>query len=157
MGFLTLNMVFLVAILLQQIDRCSLQGLKCPPNSSPGSVTDCDRTCGNADVDKFPPDCDKTSKPGCKCDYGLFAQTGTSGESVECVKPEECKVECGPNKYYDSQATSCQATCEHPDLPKVCRGIPRPGCVCEKEYIRSEKDNYACIEKCKCKPPVTKS
>ncbi|XP_066462585.1 zonadhesin-like isoform X2 [Eleutherodactylus coqui] len=155
MGFLRWNVLFLVAVLQQQIDRSSQQltppSLNCPPNSSAAWITDCDLTCATVD---YRQDCDSTMKPGCRCNQGLYAQTGTSGESVNCVEPKYCKVKCGPNKYYDPQANGCQPTCEWPDLPKYCKAPQRPTCVCKKKYMLSETYNKACI---KCNNPTIKS
>ncbi|XP_066462586.1 zonadhesin-like [Eleutherodactylus coqui] len=158
MGFLRWNVLFLVAVLQQQIDRSSQQltppNLNCPSNSSAAWVTDCDLTCANVDHRQ---DCDLTEKPGCQCNQGLYAQTGTSGESVNCVEPKECKAKCGPNKYFNPQANVCQPTCEWPDFPATCKFAPVPRCVCKKGYIFSQTYNNACIKLSKCNNPKIKS
>ncbi|XP_071969239.1 SCO-spondin-like [Engystomops pustulosus] len=144
MGILTLSIVFLVAFLQGECDTSEI--MECPPGSTSGEVSPCALTCGN--VDNRPAgECPEKPVPGCVCDDGLYAQTGTCGFTVECVDPKCCNATCGPNKTYQSVAQSCPATCEDPDLPQRCRPLPLPQCACNEGYLL--KDNYCVLpEQC---------
>lgn len=152
MGFLRFHAVFLVAILQQQMDCFIVPYTKsdfnCPPKSHVGTASICNLSCGN--VDYTGRMCIALAVPGCQCDHGLLAQTGTSGESIECVTPEDCKAACGPNKHYDPSAPGCQPTCENPSLPEVCDFSFVPKCVCNKGYILSERSKYSCVKPNEC-------
>ncbi|XP_071969235.1 serine protease inhibitor swm-1-like [Engystomops pustulosus] len=137
MGIFTLSAIFLVAALQWECDAAIIP--VCPPGSSFGEVSPCALTCGN--VNNRPVgECPKKPVPGCVCDKGLYAQNGTSGFSVQCVKPEKCKAECDPNEQYQPRARSCPATCENPRLPEVCFPAPIPVCACNEGYLLQGDD-----------------
>ncbi|XP_040277623.1 uncharacterized protein LOC120992759 isoform X2 [Bufo bufo] len=97
MGFFKLSAVFLLSLLLWEVHGNS-EPILCPPNSSPGAVSPCAKTCANL---HDPPVRFCTLMPiqSCKCHDGFLAQTDTSGKTVKCVKPKDCKVPCGPNQH----------------------------------------------------------
>ncbi|CAN2390423.1 hypothetical protein PRIEUP_LOCUS460, partial [Pristimantis euphronides] len=151
MGYVKWRFTWDLLILQQQIKSASLQsttpGLNCPPNSHFGFVSDCDISCSNVDIGS---QCSGNRTLGCKCDKGFYAQTSTSGKSVDCVKPEYCNTSCGPKKYYDPEANGCQPTCEWPDLPLYCKAPQRPLCVCMAGYMFSQELDYECVEESGC-------
>ncbi|XP_040277628.1 alpha-tectorin-like [Bufo bufo] len=145
MGFFKLSAVFLLAFLQWEVH--SQDDLNCPPNSSPGVISLCERNCSN--IAKPPVQfCFDIGIYTCKCDKGLVAQTGTSGESVQCVNEEDCKVPCGPNQHYEFCASGCQPTCKQPFGPRVCDKKCYRKCVCNKGYVLSG-DTCVTLEECK--------
>ncbi|XP_071969237.1 alpha-tectorin-like [Engystomops pustulosus] len=133
MGILTLSSVFFLVALLQ--GECdATRTVFCQPGSTVGSVSPCALTCGNVDN---PPvgDCPEEMMLGCVCDKGLYAQTGTSGFTSQCVKPGDCDATCGPNKTYQPNALRCTPTCQEPTRYEYCRPPQIPQCDCNKGYL----------------------
>ncbi|XP_040277624.1 serine protease inhibitor swm-1-like [Bufo bufo] len=146
MGFFKLSAVFLLALLLWEVHSNSMPKLNCPPNSSAGDVSPCAKTCAN--LHEPPAEaCIMMAIHTCKCHDGFLAQIGTSGESVQCVKPKDCNVPCGPNQHYDPCNYKCQPTCEE-QKDRVCTKECAGGCVCDKGYVQSGKK---CMKPTECK------
>ncbi|XP_040277621.1 serine protease inhibitor swm-1-like isoform X2 [Bufo bufo] len=135
MGFFKLSAVFL------------LSPLNCPRHSSAEYTSPCDRTCANA-LNPHGHVCTEKAQYTCKCKIGFLAQIGTSGESVQCVKAEECKVTCGPNQHYKACGSGCPPTCEKPKGPIICTTMCSPKCVCDKGYVRLDDK---CVLESECK------
>ncbi|KAM4015536.1 serine protease inhibitor swm-1-like [Anomaloglossus baeobatrachus] len=142
MGFLTLSVVFLVAVLQWQTD-CYVVRKKvtvCPPNSHYGTITGCDTTCNSP---YYPGKiCTYHFYSGCQCNAGYIAATGNS---AYCIKPEDCKGKCGPNRHYEPYASTCQPNCDAGDVPDECQIVP--SCVCDDGYILS---GFECVKKDEC-------
>ncbi|XP_040277622.1 zonadhesin-like isoform X1 [Bufo bufo] len=150
MGFFKLSAVFLLSLLLWEVHGNSEPKLNCPRHSSPGYTSPCEKTCANL-LDPPGRICTMKAIYTCKCDAGLVAQIGTSGESVQCVKPEKCKVPCGPNQHYEFCGSACPPTCKEPKGPKICTANCSSKCVCDKGYVLSE--NKKCVKERECKKP----
>ncbi|XP_063800011.1 alpha-tectorin-like [Pseudophryne corroboree] len=128
-------------------DDTTTTGIQCPPNSHYGTVSGCDITCSRLANPRGP--CAFYIGKGCQCDAGLYRQAGTSGNSVDCVRPEDCIVTCPENMYYEPYASGCQPTCEAPEVPKLCNKECSPQCVCDEGYILDDK-THACVKQSDC-------
>ncbi|XP_071969251.1 serine protease inhibitor swm-1-like [Engystomops pustulosus] len=148
MGFFKISAILLVAILQWKADCTSVRVLNCPPNSRQAVVSDCEITCGNVGPG-IPRVCNKRGRITCKCDEGLLPQTGTDGESVQCVSPKDCNVTCSDNMQYVHNATACQPTCANPGGSEVCYAGRFPQCVCNKGYLLS---GQRCVKPDECNP-----
>ncbi|XP_075134194.1 serine protease inhibitor swm-1-like [Leptodactylus fuscus] len=149
MGAFMLSSVFLVAILQWKVESFVLPAPNCPENSTYGGYGTCYLTCGNVGtVDALGKACPLILLYTCKCNEGFLAQSGTSGETVQCVRPEECKATCGPNKHYEPYGSGCQPTCEDPIVPKICDKECSPKCVCNEGYVLSGNN---CVKPTECK------
>ncbi|XP_040277626.1 zonadhesin-like [Bufo bufo] len=146
MGFFKLSAVFLLALLQWKVHGDDIPPLNCPPNSKSATTGVCDTNCAN--IVNFPKGlCIKIAILTCKCDAGLMPQTGTYGESVQCVKPEDCKVPCGPNQHYEFCGSACPPTCEEPNGPENCITMCSPKCVCDEGYVLSGE---TCVKPTEC-------
>ncbi|XP_071969243.1 IgGFc-binding protein-like [Engystomops pustulosus] len=147
MGFLTLSTVCLVAILKGMVESESVTPPKCPENSTYRDHGFCYLRCDN--IDTFSPEdvCILPLAFGCTCDDGFLEQTRTSGEPLQCVRPKDCNVTCGPNKTFVPNAYGCQPTCDEPIVPKICYQQRSPKCVCNDGYILSGKN---CVKPTEC-------
>ncbi|XP_044138275.1 serine protease inhibitor swm-1-like isoform X2 [Bufo gargarizans] len=146
MGFFKLSAVFLLALLQWKVHGDDIQPLNCPPNSKYDVIGMCDTNCSNIGKPLKGP-CFDIGILSCKCDEGLLPQTGTHDENVQCVKPEDCKVPCGPNQHYKFCGSSCPATCKEPKGPENCLAVCSPRCVCNEGYVLSGK---TCVKPTEC-------
>ncbi|XP_070494605.1 zonadhesin-like [Chironomus tepperi] len=61
-------------------------------------------------------------------------------------KPEP---KCGQHESYtDCGDSPCQATCENPNLPMMCKAACRPGCGCDEGYVRDADRNCVKLKEC---------
>ncbi|XP_073426623.1 zonadhesin-like [Dendrobates tinctorius] len=141
MGFLTLSVVFLMAVLQWQTDCYSIKKTVCPPNTHYGLITGCDTTCSSPFYQgKL---CTYHEYYGCRCDSGLIPSP------AGCVKPEDCEGKCEANMHYEPNASTCQPNCEEGHSPDICDTAP--SCVCDDGYIFS---NFKCVKKEDCPVPL---
>ncbi|KAI7698071.1 Zonadhesin [Sarcoptes scabiei] len=109
----------------------------------------CQLTCRHPKSVKCPAIC----RPGCICNKG-YVRKNDDGTGP-CIKKKKCKKlkkKCrGKHQHWSKCKGHCQLTCRHPKSVK-CPAICRPGCICNKGYVRKNDDGTGpCIKKKKCK------
>ncbi|KPM04393.1 cysteine rich trypsin inhibitor-like protein 6 [Sarcoptes scabiei] len=90
-------------------------------------------------------------RPGCVCQAGYVRKY--LGGRGPCIPKYKCpkKKHCGKHQHWSKCKGHCQLTCRHPKSVK-CPAICRPGCICNKGYVRKNDDGTGpCIKKKKCK------
>ncbi|CRL03442.1 CLUMA_CG016437, isoform A [Clunio marinus] len=89
--------------------------------------------------------CPAICRPGCVCKDG-FRRKGR-----RCIPTEKCrKRECRKrkNERYLECGSPCEATCENPDLPLLCKAPCGPGCFCKKGFLRNASDECVSPDCC---------
>ncbi|KAI7685289.1 hypothetical protein SSS_10529, partial [Sarcoptes scabiei] len=61
---------------------------------------------------------------------------------------------CPPHSHWAPCGLSCPKTCAHPHGPLKCPLSCRPGCKCDKDYVRRNSDGTGpCVRRRHCKRP----
>ncbi|KAI7685270.1 hypothetical protein SSS_10529, partial [Sarcoptes scabiei] len=161
-----LLLLCLVAIVIDQalIVSAKSKNLKhphhphCPPHShwdpcSPG----CEHSCATLDKDLV---CTKECGPGCACDDGYVRRN--SDGTGPCVRRRHCKRphhrKCPKHSHWAPCGLSCPKTCAHPYGPFRCPLVCKPGCKCDKDYVRRNSDGTGpCVRRRHCKDLTTEN
>ncbi|KAI7685287.1 hypothetical protein SSS_10529, partial [Sarcoptes scabiei] len=100
--------------------------------------------------------CPLVCKPGCKCDKDYVRRN--SDGTGPCVRRRHCKRphhrKCPKHSHWAPCGLSCPKTCAHPHGPLKCPLSCRPGCKCDKDYVRRNSDGTGpCVRRRHCKRP----
>ncbi|KAI7685326.1 hypothetical protein SSS_10529 [Sarcoptes scabiei] len=69
-----------------------------------------------------------------------------------CKRPHHRK--CPKHSHWAPCGLSCPKTCAHPHGPLKCPLSCRPGCKCDKDYVRRNSDGTGpCVRRRHCKRP----
>ncbi|KAI7685322.1 hypothetical protein SSS_10529 [Sarcoptes scabiei] len=127
---------------------------KCPKHShwAPCGLS-CPKTCAHP---HGPLRCPLVCKPGCKCDKDYVRRN--SDGTGPCVRRRHCKRphhrKCPKHSHWAPCGLSCPKTCAHPHGPLKCPLSCRPGCKCDKDYVRRNSDGTGpCVRRRHCKRP----
>jgi len=87
--------------------------------------------------------------PTCICKDGFYRD-----ENDKCVTAAQCKADgCKkPHTEYSECTGPCDATCENPNLPLVCKMACGPGCKCKDGYVKDEDGDCVKLNNCPKEP-----
>lgn len=83
--------------------------------------------------------------PGCICQKGFLRHKG------QCISIKECEAmrsqfQCPFNSHYEECGSPCQDSCDDLSASKQsCIERCDSGCVCDKGYVKKDKDSDVCV------------
>ncbi|KAF7489612.1 hypothetical protein SSS_10529 [Sarcoptes scabiei] len=130
---------------------CVKRPKKCGRHQHWAECPKCQKTCYNLKRDKER--CSELCQPRCVCDRGfvrLYADT-----TGPCVRPNQCRSHrhrrCPKHSHWSRCKAGCDRTCYEPYGDRLCFLICQKGCVCDKNYVRENKDGTGkCIRLHRC-------
>jgi Trypsin Inhibitor like cysteine rich domain len=81
------------------------------------------------------------------------AQVETRFQSFESFKTYFFLAKCGLNEIYLQCGSPCEATCDIPNNPLLCKAACRPGCFCRPGFLRNV--SRVCVKSTLCPRKLT--
>ncbi|XP_013401500.1 uncharacterized protein LOC106167302, partial [Lingula anatina] len=85
----------------------------------------------------------------CEALSNMADQCAAADQAVTWRAATNCPLSCGTNQEFNPTASACPATCQNPNAPDECEGIPVEDCECKEGYLLSG-DTCVAADQCGC-------